>query len=388
MKHRTIRLSYLFELSMNLNFMQVLWVSYLFYKGLSLWEIGLVEGIFHIVSLSMEVPTGLIADRYGRKLSRILGACLRLSYMILMLFVSNLPLAIIAFILAALSYNLESGSDTALIYDTLVEHQETQHFPKIQAIREIILQVSSLLGVFVGGYLADISYVYAIGSTIALFIIGIGIACFFVEPKVIETKHSIKTLSIMGFRTLMQYPGLVALMIVGALFSSSLYTTHTYLIVYLQSFNRSLLEASGWSMIEHLGAIMAGFTIYRFTKFMKLNYTLWMMGIMAFLFWWITKLEIGYIALFGLGFGESMLYVSITNMVNQKTPSEVRATVLSMNSMFFSVMMIIMYPMFGWIASTYSLISAFYGLSALLSVGFIIFLVSMKVFKLKSLNSL
>ncbi|MEI7667749.1 MAG: MFS transporter, partial [Erysipelotrichaceae bacterium] len=119
MKHRTIRLSYLFELSMNLNFMQVLWVSYLFYKGLSLWEIGLVEGVFHIVTLTMEVPTGLIADRYGRKLSRILGAVLRLIYMIMLLFVNSLPLAMIAFILVALSYSLESGSDTALIYDTL-----------------------------------------------------------------------------------------------------------------------------------------------------------------------------------------------------------------------------------------------------------------------------
>jgi hypothetical protein len=75
-------------------------------------------------------------------------------------------------------------------------------------------------------------------------------------------------------------------------------------------------------------------------------------------------------------------------MVNQKTPSEVRATVLSMNSMFFSVMMILMYPLFGWVASSYSLLTAFYGLACVLSIGFILFLVSMKVFKVKSLNTL
>ena len=46
---------------------------YLAAKGLSLFQIGLMETVFHVTSFLMEVPTGVVADLYGRKVSRALG---------------------------------------------------------------------------------------------------------------------------------------------------------------------------------------------------------------------------------------------------------------------------------------------------------------------------
>ena len=43
------------------------WVALLAARGYSLWQIGLAEGVFHVVSLMAEIPSGMAADLLGRK---------------------------------------------------------------------------------------------------------------------------------------------------------------------------------------------------------------------------------------------------------------------------------------------------------------------------------
>ena len=43
------------------------WVALLAARGYSLWQIGLAEGVHHIVSLAAEIPSGMAADLLGRR---------------------------------------------------------------------------------------------------------------------------------------------------------------------------------------------------------------------------------------------------------------------------------------------------------------------------------
>ena len=43
------------------------WVAILASRGFSLVEIGLAETAYHAASLLMEIPSGTLADVYGRK---------------------------------------------------------------------------------------------------------------------------------------------------------------------------------------------------------------------------------------------------------------------------------------------------------------------------------
>ena len=49
------------------------WVALLALRGFSMFEIGILESIFHIVSSSFEIPSGIVADVFGRKKNH--GAC-------------------------------------------------------------------------------------------------------------------------------------------------------------------------------------------------------------------------------------------------------------------------------------------------------------------------
>lgn len=43
------------------------WVALLALRGFSLLEIGMIESIFHVVSSCFEIPSGVVADVFGRK---------------------------------------------------------------------------------------------------------------------------------------------------------------------------------------------------------------------------------------------------------------------------------------------------------------------------------
>ena len=111
-----ILLDYLHMFFRNTNFTHGIWVAFLLIRGFSLLDVGVFEMIFHISSLTMEVPTGVIGDLYGRRTSRLLGIFTYFIYIGIILFSTNYLLLVIGFIFCGISYTFESGSGDALVY--------------------------------------------------------------------------------------------------------------------------------------------------------------------------------------------------------------------------------------------------------------------------------
>ena len=87
----TVYKNYLFTLLQNIDLTRGIWMIYLASKGMSLTQLGVLETIFHLTSFTMEVPTGAVADLFGRKISRIIGRAFSLiSVVLLLLFVGKL----------------------------------------------------------------------------------------------------------------------------------------------------------------------------------------------------------------------------------------------------------------------------------------------------------
>ena len=55
------------------------WVVFLLSRGFSLAQVGMAEGVFHIVSFLFEVPSGMLADLMGRKRTLALSSLFGLS---------------------------------------------------------------------------------------------------------------------------------------------------------------------------------------------------------------------------------------------------------------------------------------------------------------------
>jgi MFS family permease len=181
---KNIRRNYVFSFLMNLRLSGGLWMIYMAFKGMSLTQIGLLEGIFHVTSLAMEVPTGSIADLFGRKLSRALGRCMSLASILILIASSDFTHFLFFMVFSALSYNLESGSGEALVYDSLKYLGKSEEFMRIAGKQEAIFQCSSIVAFLVGGLLGTLDYHLAFWVSAAIITFTIGYSLLFVEPPI------------------------------------------------------------------------------------------------------------------------------------------------------------------------------------------------------------
>nr|WP_225911388.1 MFS transporter [Pseudomonas lactucae] len=154
-KHKTENLYYCLSIFMNLDVQRSLFALYLLQLGITQGEIGLLQSFLFFSSVALEIPSGLLADRHGRKVSLAVGFLgLFLSGIGFLLFSSFIPFAII-FCLFGASIAMGSGSDRALLYDNLLAENRTAEYPKILSRARAIGAVSLGLSILLGGVLQD-----------------------------------------------------------------------------------------------------------------------------------------------------------------------------------------------------------------------------------------
>lgn len=122
------------------------WVALLAARGFSLWEIGLAESVFHVVSLLCEVPSGMAADLLGRKKTLVSGGVCMVLQSLLMAFASDLFTICFAMGLNALAMTMFSGTSTALLYDSLKQEGREDEYIQVSANSSQISMLANAIG--------------------------------------------------------------------------------------------------------------------------------------------------------------------------------------------------------------------------------------------------
>lgn len=99
---------------------EAVWVIYLIEeRGLTLGQVLLFEAAFQAVTLAAQVPTGLIADRFGRRLV-LIGASLSWAVAFVAFGLAEGFAALLgSYLLFAVGVALMGGADDAMLFDTL-----------------------------------------------------------------------------------------------------------------------------------------------------------------------------------------------------------------------------------------------------------------------------
>jgi len=363
---KNILKDYIFTFIANFDLTNGVWMLYLAYKGLSLFEIGLMEAVFHITSFTMEVPTGIVADRFGRKTSRVVGRMAAIVGTMLMIVSHNIFGYALSFIFGALSYNLESGAGEALLYDSLKELKIDDDYMKICGRKEVFFQVAQALSLPIGGYLATIKYEYVYIAVLVVGIIALLQSFSFQEPSIgklekqeniaadfiYQIKESIKTI-----KNSRQLSFMIVLSESIGVFAT---TTFFYVQNFLKmngrnEFRIGIVLAIG-SLLSAFGAVIA----HKIEE--KLGYKktlLFFMLSSVFFIWMIAYAPLSELGIIGMNMIEAAEFVVLSDYINRLIPSEQRATVLSMQSMVFSLFMICLFPIVGFIGDQYNLGIAF-----------------------------
>jgi MFS family permease len=152
-----------------------IWVVFLQRKGLSLTQVGLLEGVAWTITAFLEVPTGAIADRWGRKASIAVGASLYGLAMFLILAEALSPAFLLGYALWNSSTAFVSGADSALLYDSLKADgraaEAAKQSGRYAAINQGSQGVASLLGATIATI--DINLCFAICGCLGLAAAGL-----------------------------------------------------------------------------------------------------------------------------------------------------------------------------------------------------------------------
>lgn len=110
-----------------------LWILYLLHAHWSLFDVGLAEAGFHMVSFFAEVPTGLFADRFGRRQSLAVGLIIHaITTVTTFLFAPNIRLlGFLSVSFGALAWSFIGGADRALLFGMVERQQGSGTFGRI-----------------------------------------------------------------------------------------------------------------------------------------------------------------------------------------------------------------------------------------------------------------
>ena len=149
--------------------------------GLSFMEIFLLQSIGALCQLILEVPTGAIADYFGKKTSTVTGIFVLALACLTFFAGSSFVVFAIAYFIWALGWTMRSGADTALLYDILHVNKKDPEFKKYRGTTRVFALTGTAIGSILGGFIAAYSLRMTYFVTAAVMII-----CAFI---VMSIKH-------------------------------------------------------------------------------------------------------------------------------------------------------------------------------------------------------
>ncbi len=342
-----IRINYIFTLFYNLNLTRGIWMIYLAYRGFSLLELGIFEGIFHLTSFLMEVPTGAVADLWGRRISRLCGRLLFFFSLILMYYSNGFILQAAGFAFCAMGYNLESGAGEALVYDSMLLSGQKEAYKQVAGKQELILQSAFIISYLAGGYLAVRSY-FAVFFLSAVFSLSSFITALFLKEPPIKEKcqNSVFRLNDIFKSMLRQTAESMSVMKKESriaffiIFSEIIFTFIVSMFFYLQNFWKGEGKTEFFiGIIYAVYALTAGITAYKAPliekKIGEKGVLILMPAALVLCLWGIALTDYKEIFYILSGIIEGILVVAVSDYINRLIPSETRATVLSFQSIGF-----------------------------------------------------
>ncbi|MFW2365262.1 MAG: MFS transporter [Desulforhopalus sp.] len=186
--HSNLKKLYIFSfLKMSLFPMAIITLFWKDHIGLSLTEILLLQGIFSIAMVVMEYPSGYLSDRIGYRASLNVACFLGIIGWGLYSFAGSFTMVLAAEIILGTSFSFISGSDSALLYESLKASQEEHHYARFEGRMNGCGQCGEAFGAIFAGLL------YATAPLLPFFIqVVVWLLALLLTRTLIEPQRKIK----------------------------------------------------------------------------------------------------------------------------------------------------------------------------------------------------
>lgn len=153
--------------ALSVAFTQFIWVYsfervYALAMGLTVTQMVVLEVVYSALILLLDVPTGALADRWGRKPMLIAARVFTIFEFLLIGLATNVWWFLAAYTAAALGHVCHSGTENAFVYDSLLQEDRAGEFERVQGrlgiLEEVMTGSGGILGAAIAAYNLRLPY--------------------------------------------------------------------------------------------------------------------------------------------------------------------------------------------------------------------------------------
>lgn len=359
---------YAFEALLSFRITDAVWVLFLIGRGYNLAQVGIAEGVFHITSMICEVPSGMLADLLGRKRTLIFAAIAGVVSSLFMGFGDHIIFIFVGMLFSGIAISMASGTEEAIVYDSLLEAEQEEQYRKIRVRISIISRVCSTMSCLFTPVAIFLGYqkLYLLSAAICI----LQMICLLCMKEPVTTKQQkrrqqkayvqlrerwrlhVRTTGIF----IKNHPQTMCKLLASAAIASPCYLT----LMYLQEH----LVACGWPeswigipiLVIPLGGVVgAWLASKRQISLWKTTLICGIAGGVGTIFAGNGILLVAIVGAMVARICEGNFEIHVSEETNREFPSDQRATLISVDGMLYSLVMIVLSPITGFIGDYYNI---------------------------------
>ncbi len=378
----SLRRFYIAQALYNMMLFLPTWVIFLQERhGLSLTQVTIIDIAFWLTMAFTEVPTGAVADTFGRKQSLLVGIALSALSVTMFGWAPNYLLLLVANSLWGVAITFMSGADMAFFYDTLRAQGRELDYPRQRGRLSAVILAGGAMGNIAGGFLAS----WKLGSTFWLYGLLLGIAFMFAlgmkePPRRLHPEtgrpHSYVDILRLAWNAIRGQRRLqLSLLFSNVLPLASMLVTTIFIQPQMQHIGVPL----AW-----MGSVLFALSLLRILASGSAGWAARLGGRWLWATPWMVALGLAGmalvpnllgVALFGLAiFASVSSRPLIENLILRDAPEAAQATILSADNLVFRFFLAIVEPVGGILADSFGLSTAFLVLAAAIVMAMVLLL--------------
>jgi MFS family permease len=371
---KNIRYLYFSKLIGGLLFLMPILALYLEKELFTVTNVTLVLAIGSLCLALFEVPSGAVADLFGRKKTLLLAEIISIGSLVMLAIGGNLTTIIIYSVLRALSRSLMSGTDGALIFDTLKAEKKESLFKKIYGTYFALWAIGAGIGSLIGGFLAEINLIIPVLASIIPATASFCILLKIKEPDYEKEQHRNILKQMLDAGKIAISKNQVIFILLGGFFIYAFTETiHELNPLYFSFKEVPLLFFGIATAITFICSSAGHYSSHWVSKHLGNKQVLVFSAVGSLLFIIMSTLTTSYLSVLLYVFSSyffGVRYPVINYLLNLEAPSSKRATIISIGNLAKFIGYAAFVPIIGLIAKNHNINTAFFvcGLGLILAI--------------------
>lgn len=364
----------------NLKFFEPYLLLYFLALRLPYVEIGMLFAIREAVVYVLEIPSGVMADRYGKKRAMLFAFAAYIVSFVLFFFAQGFWWLVLPMVAFGVGEAFRSGTHKAMILEYLDLHGITESKKQVygytRSYSNVGSVVSSLFGIALVLWLPELRYLFLVA--VLPYVLDALLIWSYPSSlnRPIEQTFSVRHVvgeTLRSIQYVFRNRPLRRVVLDASIFSATYKTARDFL--------QPLLFTAGLGMVlfsvasaEQNARMVVGL-VYAFAQFVsvfatryayllqRVMTTTWVLHLTwvlaaagsLMLGWWAQSIGVVLVVLILFYLAQNLRKPYTVEAVGDQTVNERRSSVLSIEAQLTSILIILLAPLLGWIADAYSL---------------------------------